>query len=165
LNLLDTNVVGLPLPLQSEPDSVTLVNVADVIATLGPESGSQFMRQSSVTALQLIVVSDTLSEFLVMSSGESFVACHSGTLEQVARTRVLHDAVRLAACPIDPALFAFASLHHVIVYRVSEAEFSQAHEIELRLDSFDSHTFVNSVEWIPNQPLHIAVVCHVFVKI
>jgi hypothetical protein len=73
--------------------------------------------------------------------------------------------VQLAACPIDTALFAFASLHHVIMYRVSEAGFTQAQEIELMLDSPDSHIFMNSVEWIPNQPLHLAVVCNGFVKI
>jgi hypothetical protein len=34
------------------------------------------------------------------------------------------------------------SLYHVIVYNVSEVEFSQAHEIELILDSLGSYVFV-----------------------
>jgi hypothetical protein len=50
------------------------------------------------------------------------------------------------------------------VYSASEAVFSQVHEIELIL-CLGSHIFVNSVEWIPNQPLHLVVVCNVFVKI
>jgi hypothetical protein len=33
------------------------------------------------------------------------------------------------------------------------------------LESLGSHIFVNSVEGIPNQPLHLGVVCKVFVKI
>jgi hypothetical protein len=76
-----------------------------------------------------------------------------------------HGAVQLVACPIDPAFFALVSLHHVIVYSVLEAGFSQANEIELMLDSLSRHIIVYSVEWIPNQPLHLAVVCNVFVKI
>jgi hypothetical protein len=58
------------LRFQSESDNATLVNVMDTIAALCHESGSQFMRRSSVTELQLIVVADTMSEFLVVSSGE-----------------------------------------------------------------------------------------------
>jgi hypothetical protein len=165
LKPLETNVVRPALRFQSEPDSVTLANVADAIAALRHESESQFIRRSSVSALQLIVVAGTMSEFLVVSFGESLVAYRSGTLEEVARTRLPHSAVSLAACLIDPALFAFASRHHIIVYSVSEAGFSQAHEIELILDSLGSHIIVSSVEWILNQPLLLVVVCNVFVKI
>jgi hypothetical protein len=124
------------------------------------------MHRSSVTTLEVVVAAGTMSEFLVVSSGESLVAYRSGTLEEVARTRVTYGAVRCdAVCPIDPVLFAIASLRHVIVHGISEAGFNQAHEIELMLDSLGSHIFVNSVEWIPNQLLHLAVVCNVFVKI
>jgi hypothetical protein len=62
-------------------------------------------------------------------------------------------------------LFEIAALHHVIVWSVLEARFNQVHEIALMLDSLGRHIFVNSVEWIPNQPLHLAVACNVFVKI
>jgi hypothetical protein len=93
LKPLETNVVRPALQFQSEPDSFTLVNVADAIAAPRPESGSQFMRRSLVTALWLIVVAGTMSEFLVVSFGESLVAYHSGTLEEVARTRMPHGAV------------------------------------------------------------------------
>jgi hypothetical protein len=51
------------------------------------------------------------------------------------------------------------------MYSVSEAGLGQAHEIELMLDNLGNHIIVNSVEWIPNQPLHLAIVCNVFMKI
>jgi hypothetical protein len=97
-----------------------LVNVVDGIAAFRHESGSQFMRRSTVNALQLIAIVGTMSEFLVASSEVSFLAYCSGMLEEITRTCVPHSAVQLAASPIDPTLLAFASLHHVIVESVSE---------------------------------------------
>jgi hypothetical protein len=151
---------------QSEPDSATLVNVTDAIAALRHENGLQFMRWPSVTALQLMVVAVTMFEFLVVFSGEPVVAYHWETLEEVAWTRVPQSTIQLTSCAIDPALFtlAFASLHQLIVYSVSEAGFSQAHEIKLMPDSLGRHIFVNSVEWILSQLLHLVVVCNAFVK-
>jgi hypothetical protein len=62
--------------------------MVDVIATLRQEGESQFMWRSSATPLHLIVVAGMMSEFLVASFGESFVAYRSRMLGEVARTRV-----------------------------------------------------------------------------
>jgi hypothetical protein len=158
-----TAVVRPPLRFRSEPESPTLINIDELAGIF--HDMSHFVRRSEVTPLQLMAVAGMALEFLVVASGKSLVAFSLANYNEVARTEISHGAVQLVVSPIDPTLIAVASLHHVVIYNVMDGAFTRVNEIELMLEDLGSHIFVSAVEWVPDQPLHLAVVCNIFCKI
>jgi hypothetical protein len=158
-----TVTVKPALRFQSEPQSPTLVSLAELSVTF--HDMSHFIRRSDVTPLQLIAVAGMALSFLVVASAKSLVALSLANYDEVARTELPHSPVQLVVSPIDSTLIAIASLHHVMIYSVTEGEFTRINEIELMLEDLGGHIFVNVVEWVPDQPLHLAVVCNIFCKI
>ena len=87
-------------------------------------------------------------------------------LKQLHQFQIDNIGLQLCVCPIDPSVFAVVSTHHVSIFSVdSSGSFRNVTEIELMLEELGTHIFVDSVFWVPNQLMHLAVVCNAFIKI
>lgn len=88
------------------------------------------------------------------------------SFKQLHQFNIDHNGLQMAIFPIDPSVIAVASLHHVSVLTVNHnGSFAHTTDIELMLDDLGSEIFVNSISWVPNQMMFLAVVCNTFVKI
>jgi hypothetical protein len=153
------------MKFQSGPGSQVLLNPGTIAAIMaGDEDIGHVLRRSAVSPMRIACIAGVGEKLLVVAGGDTLAVFSLETYEQLASIEVPQAPMQLAVCPYDPNLVAYASLQHVMVFNVSYG-IHVTHEIELMLDSLGQDIFVNAVEWVPLAPLHLAVLCNVFVKI
>ena len=88
------------------------------------------------------------------------------TLQPLNSTEVPLKPSKIAVSPLDPCIFALSSSTEVYVYSLNEnGTVELTHKIELMLEEIGQSLYVVNVEWVPLQPLLLAVTCNSFVKI
>jgi hypothetical protein len=166
LRQLPSKTVSPPVKFQLLEDSPVIFDMSDVFGEfLHSLNISHLIRRASVTPMQLVAVAGPNLDLLLVGAGHSVFAYALPDFEKVDTLMVAHYTIQIAVCPLDPSLFALVSLHCVDVYSISISGFQKTHEIELLLEAIGSHIFVNSVIWVPNQALVLAVICNTFIKI
>lgn len=158
-------------PAENEAADISLlpklVDLQSIIRDVGERMNIQhFKRRCIASPLKMAAVGGLTNDILVVCSGRSLTSYNTNTMQQLHTYTLSHPGFQIEFCPLDPSVFAVASLYHVMIFSLTdEGQFEEGEEIELMLESIGPYIFVNSIQWVPLAALQLAVVCNAFIKI
>ncbi|OHT14039.1 hypothetical protein TRFO_15700 [Tritrichomonas foetus] len=176
-----SNVVAMPpKPLQSlMTEEFSFKNSFSSFNNVQPCQFAHF-ENTGDKCLEQIVVYSGLSSIPIMNIAAGgpdlkyIIACEgsrvkifdSQTRSQLSCTEVHLKPIKVSVSPLDRTIFALASLNEVYVYSINEnGTIEMNHKIELMLEEIGSTLYVVSIDWVPLEPLHLAVTTPSFVKV
>ncbi|KAK8834270.1 hypothetical protein M9Y10_011324 [Tritrichomonas musculus] len=134
------------------------------------ESTSSFITLGgSVSLPQINICAAIGSNYnkLIVCEGSNAKIFDPENNQMLSSTELRINPLRISVSQIDGTTFALASSTEVYVYSLNELNgtIELNHKIELMLEELGRSLFVVSVDWVPHEPLHLAITCTNFVKI
>ena len=157
---------GSSLPISLLPKLIDSQSIINEVQNQSSTYERHFEYRSRAIPIQAAAVGGPLCNILVVASGRTLTSFNIETMQQLSTYRMSHPGFQISFCPLDPSVFAVASLKHVMIFSLTEnGTFQESEQIMLLLEELSPTIFVNSVVWVPLECLHLAVVCNMFIKI